>query len=313
MDINKLIALLPDMAAFVTVVESESFTKAAVTLDMTPSGVSRQISRLENALNITLLERTTRKQTLTIAGKETYNYCKNIIENAQEAIHASDSNNTKIEGILRIATPKAFGKQVLQPILIDFVDRYPNIKLQIKVTDQSCDPLHDNLDLIFKLTNQPQEHLVAKVIDTVDLILCATPEYITKKGKLTHPKQLANHECLYLGENLHDNEWTLQQGSESFTINVNGRFIVNHTEMRLDAVMHHFGIGVFPNFVVDNKIKKGELIEVLPEWKLQGSYHGDVMIQFIKSKHMPNRLRVFIDFITQQFKIKNTTIKKGTE
>ena len=79
MDINKLIALLPDMAAFVTVVESESFTKAAVTLDMTPSGVSRQISRLENALNITLLERTTRKQTLTIAGKETYNYCKNII------------------------------------------------------------------------------------------------------------------------------------------------------------------------------------------------------------------------------------------
>ena len=97
MDINKLITLLPDMAAFVTVVDSGSFSKAAIILDMTPSGVSRQVSRLEKALQVKLLERTTRKQILTVAGQDTYNYCKNIVDNAQEVVNVSDSNNNKIE------------------------------------------------------------------------------------------------------------------------------------------------------------------------------------------------------------------------
>ncbi|WP_375321965.1 LysR substrate-binding domain-containing protein [Aliivibrio logei] len=302
MDINKLVTLLPDMAAFVTVVESESFSKAAQVLDMTPSGVSRQVSRLENALEVKLLERTTRKQTLTVAGQETYNYCKNIVDTAKEVIHASDRNTNKVEGYLRIATPKAFGRQVLQPILLEFIKTYPNIKLKVKVTDQPCDPIHDNLDLIFKLTNKPQENLVAKKLDDVDLILCATPEYLKQKGIPCHPMELSEHDCLYLGETIHDNEWQFLCGSNVFKVTVEGRFIVNHTEMRLDAVMHNLGIGVFPNFVVEERIKNRELIEVLPDWKLQGNYHGDIIMQFLRSNHMPNRLRVFIDFITQHFK-----------
>lgn len=308
MDINKLVTLLPDMAAFVTVVESESFSKAAQVLDMTPSGVSRQVSRLEKALQVTLLERTTRKQTLTIAGQETYNYCKSIVDNAQEVINISEKNNNEIEGELRISTPKAFGNQVLQPLFIQFLNLYPNIKLKIKVTDQCCDPINDNLDLIFNLTNQPQENLVAKSLAKIDLVLCATPKYLQDNDIPKHPSELNKHQCLSLGETQHDNEWGFKQGSEYYQIKVDGHFVVNHTEMRLDAVMHDLGIGVFPSFVVQEKLKQEVLLEVLPHWEVQGNYHGEVMLQFLKSQHMPNRLRVFIDFMVQQFK--TTRIKK---
>ena len=301
MDINKLVTLLPDMAAFVTVVESESFSKAAQVLDMTPSGVSRQVSRLEKALQVTLLERTTRKQTLTIAGQETYNYCKSIVDNAQEVVNISEKNNNEIEGDLRISTPKAFGNQVLQPLFLQFLNLYPNIKLKIKVTDQCCDPINDNLDLIFNLTNQPQENLVAKSLAKIDLVLCATPKYLQDNDIPKHPSELHKHQCLSLGETQHDNEWGFKQASEYYRIKVDGRFVVNHTEMRLDAVMHDLGIGVFPSFVVQEKLKQGLLLEVLPHWEVQGNYHGEVMLQFLKSQHMPNRLRVFIDFMVQQF------------
>lgn len=302
MDINKLITLLPDMAAFVTVVDSGSFSKAAIILDMTPSGVSRQVSRLEKALQVKLLERTTRKQILTVAGQDTYNYCKNIVGNAQEVVNVSDSNNNKIEGELRIATPKAFGNKVLQPLLRIFVHHYPHITLKIKVTDQPCDPIHDNLDLIFKLTNSPQENLVAKKLGDVDLLLCASPEYLKQKGIPNHPIELSAHDCLYLGETQHDNQWQFEKGNECLTMTVNGQFIVNHTGMRLDAVKHHLGIGVFPDFVVREDLTHGKLIEVLPDWKLQGNYTGEIIMQFLRSNHMPNRLRVFIDFMVQQFK-----------
>lgn len=301
MDINKLVTLLPDMAAFVTVVESESFSKAAQVLDMTPSGVSRQVSRLEKALQLTLLERTTRKQTLTIAGQETYNYCKSIVDNAQEVVNISDKSSNNIEGLLRVSTPKALGNQVLQPLFLQFLELYPNIKLKIKVTDQSCDPINDNLDVIFNLTNQPQENLIAKPLAKINLVLCATPIYLQTNGIPKHPSELDKHQCLSLGETQHDNEWEFQQGSEYYQIKVDGRFVVNHTEMRLDAVMHNLGIGIFPSFVVQEKLKKGLLLEVLSHWEVQGNYHGDIMMQFLRSKHMPNRLRVFIDFMDQQF------------
>lgn len=301
MDINKLVTLLPDMAAFVTVVESKSFSKAAQVLDMTPSGVSRQVSRLEKALQVTLLERTTRKQILTIAGEETYNYCKSIVDNAQEVVNISDKSSNKIEGELRISTPKAFGNQVLQPLFLQFLELHPNIKLKVKVTDQSCDPINDNLDLIFNLTNQPQENLIAKPLAKIDLVLCVTPEYLQINGIPKHPSELDKHQCLSLGETQHDNEWGFKQGSEYCQISVNGRFVVNHTEMRLNAVMHNLGIGIFPNFVVQEKLKQGLLIEVLSHWEVQGNYHGQVIMQFLRSQHMPNRLRVFIDFMVQQF------------
>lgn len=164
------------------------------------------------------------------------------------------------------------------------------------------------MDLIFNLTNQPQENLIAKPLAKIDLVLCATPKYLQINGTPKRPSELNKHQCLSLGETQHDNQWEFQQGSEYYQIKVDGRFLVNHTEMRLDAVMHNLGIGIFPSFVVQEKLKQGLLVEVLSHWEVQGNYHGKVMMQFLRSKHMPNRLRVFIDFMVQQFETIN--IKK---
>ncbi|EAR54033.1 transcriptional regulator, LysR family protein [Photobacterium sp. SKA34] len=301
MDKNKIIQLLPDIAAFVTVVESESFSHAAKNLGMTPSGVSRQISRLEKELQVQLIKRSTRSQSLTIAGQEAYQYGKNILQQAQDVVNIASKQKQDIEGILTIASPKAFCRQVLQPLLLEFVDTYPKLQLKIQVTDKPIDPLYHDVDVVFRLTNEPQNNLVAKQLATNDLVLCASPYYLEKKGTPTHPKQLAQHDCIYLGETNTDNQWRFKSEDEELKVTVNGRYIVNHTEMRLDAALNHFGIAVLPVFVAQKALQSKALTAVLNDWRLLDNYQGTVFIQYLPNINMPYRQRVFIDFITEKF------------
>ncbi len=299
MDTNKIIALIPDMAAFVTVVETGSFTKAAEKLGVTPSGISRQISRLENALAVVLLERSTRKQSTTVAGKEVFDFCQAILENAREVVNISDNNSKVASGHLRIAVPKAFGKQVLEPLLIPFMDAYPNIKLKVKVTDHLVDPIHDDVDIIFRLTDSPQENLVSKKLGDTRLMLCASPNYLEQRGTPQHPNDLVSHDCLFLGEAINDNIWEFSCGGQSFKIPVEGRYVVNHTEMRLNGVKQGLGIGIFPDFAIKDALKDGSVIRVLNDWHINGSYQGQISMQFAQTRHMPIRIRAFIDYISE--------------
>ncbi|PQJ67240.1 LysR family transcriptional regulator [Photobacterium angustum] len=301
MDKNKIIQLLPDIAAFVTVVESESFSHAAKKLGMTPSGVSRQISRLEKELQVQLIKRSTRSQSLTIAGQEAYQYGKNILQQAQDVVNIASKQKQDIEGVLTIASPKAFCRQVLQPLLLEFVDTYPKLQLKIQVTDKPIDPLYHDVDVVFRLTNEPQNNLVAKQLATNDLVLCASPYYLEKKGTPTHPKQLAQHDCIYLGETNTDNQWRFKSEDEELKVTVNGRYIVNHTEMRLDAALNHFGIAVLPAFVAQKALQSKALTAVLNDWTLLDNYQGTVFMQYLPNINMPYRQRVFIDFITERF------------
>lgn len=301
MDKNKIIQLLPDIAAFVTVVESDSFSAAAKKLGMTPSGISRQISRLEKELQVQLIKRSTRSQSLTHAGQEAYQYGKNILQNAQDVVDLAANHTQEVEGQLTIASPKAFCRQVLQPLLLSFVEQHPKIKLKIEVTDKPIDPIYHDVDVVFKLTNKPQANLVAKNLATNHLVLCASPKYLTQRGIPQHPKQLIDHDCIYLGETIVDNQWRFKTDNEQVTVTVNGRYIVNHTEMRLEAALNHFGIAVLPFFVAKKAIESGALTPVLPHWVLLDNYQGEVFMQYLPNLNMPYRQRAFIDFITEQF------------
>ncbi|WP_417597469.1 LysR family transcriptional regulator [Oceanospirillum sp.] len=297
MDTNRLIPLLPDMAAYVAVVETGSFTRAAEKLGITPSGVSRQVSRLESALSAVLIERTTRRQTTTQLGREVYEQCRNMLDSAREAVSATESEATEVRGRLRIAAPKAFARQVLEPHLRQFMRRYPAISLHLQVTDQRLDPGYHDVDIVFVVAAEPLEHLVSKNIGPVRSVLCASPEYLKNRGKPGQPADLMAHDCIPLGLFERDNHWLLTQGERKEKISVDGRYLNNHSEMRLLAVKDGFGIGIFPDFVVRNALSEGDVVEVLPDWTLHSDFQGGVYMQYLPMRFMPGKIRAFIDFI----------------
>lgn len=162
MDTNKLLPFLYEMAIFVRVVESGSFSSAAKNIGIAPSSISRAVSRLEDFLNEKLLERTTRNMRLTSTGQEVFILCRDMLKSAKMAVSAAQSDQIDVAGSLRVAAPKALSKQVLMPMILDFIQEYPKVTFQLKVTDLMVDPIGDAIDVLIHLTDKPIEGLISK-------------------------------------------------------------------------------------------------------------------------------------------------------
>jgi DNA-binding transcriptional LysR family regulator len=302
MDTNKLIPLLSDMAILVTVVEQGNFSKAAIKLGVTPSAVSRQISRLEDALGIKLLQRTTRQLALTESGTLTFNYCKQMIESAEQAVNASSSTTSTVSGLLRVAAPKSLANRVLRPLFVEFLKCYPDIQLHLKVTDRILDPIHDGVDFLIHINDSPIEALVNVKIGRSEQVLCASPDFLANHPLPKHPDDLKDLPCLCLGENMSDSRWRFSQKNQQTTVQVTGSYLLNHSEMRRDAIEQGFGIGYLPDYIAQQGISSGKLIPLLEDWRLQGNYQGDICLQYVQSKYLPNKNRIFIDFMKQKLR-----------
>ncbi|TBW58439.1 LysR family transcriptional regulator [Marinobacter halodurans] len=296
MSANRVMSIMQDVAVFVTVVETGSFTSAAQKLGSTPSAVSRQVSRLEDALKVRLLERSTRSLRLNATGEKVFAHCKSVLDSAQDVLDIADEAHGEPHGRLKIGVPKAYCAQVLRHAVPPFLNRYPDVEVQLVVTDRTLDPHYDDVDAVVTITDTPIEGLVAAKLGVVKAVLCASPTYIARNGKPRHPSELAHFDCLSLGETVTDNIWTFHRGDETVTVETNGRYIVNHTEIRMDAVCNHFGIGIFPDFTVNTQLRKGTVVTVLDDWAIEGRYQGRVNLQYPRSRHVSPKLRAFVDF-----------------
>ena len=300
----KLIALLPDFASFILVVQEKSFTAAAKKMNVTPSALSKTITRLEQALSVKLFERTTRKLLITDAGKKIYDQCVSMVNAAQQAMDISSVEHTEPAGAITVAAPEAFLNVVLQPFVIPFLKQYPQIQLKLRAIDGAIDIFKYGIDIAFLLTDKPDENLVLKEIGKTNLVLCASPDYLKQKGTPSHPEQLQDHDCLYLAEDETDHIWDFVKDDEFHTVAVSGRYAVNHSQMRLNGVINGLGIGIFPDFVVQEAIKTGQVTEVLSDWTIKSNYQGVIALQYAQTKYMPTRIRVFIDYAMQHLSIK---------
>jgi DNA-binding transcriptional LysR family regulator len=288
---------LPDMAVFVLVVEAGSFTAAAQQLGITPSAVSRQISRLEAVLQVQLLERTTRKQTTTSEGVAAYERCRTMVECARD-VTAIGSSFSEPSGKICISAPKAYSKTVLQPLVLAFLAENPAIDIHFRVTDTFLNPLRDDVDLVFRLNDHLIEGLVSRPLHTIESHLCASPSFIEQHGVPQHPEDLKNVSCITLGEFEKDNLWVFQRQQHRVQVRVSGRYTTNH-RMRLQAIKSNFGIGLFPDFVVKDELITGNIVRVLDDWRLVSKYQGMVSLQYMQNKFMPSRLRRLIDYLIE--------------
>ena len=286
---TKLIGLLPDLATFILVVNEGSFTAAAHKLGVTPSALSKLITRLELALSVKLFERTTRKLIITQAGQKVYDQCLVMVNAAQQAVELSGSDHTEPSGALTVAAPEAFLNSVLQPFVVPFLKKYPQIQLKLRAADGEIDLFKHNIDVAFKLTDKPDENLVLRELCKTNLVLCASPDYLEERGVPTHPTQLTEHDCLYLAETDKDHLWDLLKDDEFHTVSVSGRYAVNHSQMRLNGVKNGLGIGIFHDFVVQDALAEGKVVQLLKDWTIKSNYHGAIAMQYAQTKYMPAR------------------------
>lgn len=292
---------MPLMSVFVRVVELGSFSAAAELLGLTPSAVSRQITALEQALRVKLLERTTRKLRLSEAGTEIYAHCREMTNAARSAQDVAQRFVSSPQGLVKISAPKAFGKILISPLIPEFLYRFPKVDVQLVLSDQPSNLL-DDFDLLLRITDTPPLGLAARPLRDVRHVLCASEQYLAQAGTPMHPSDLTAHSCIYLGETPSDSRWQLRhlQSGEKVTVSVRGRFASNHSEVRLDALLANLGIGCLPLFTAAEALAKQQLVEVLPEWSYETTYHGKAWILYPPNRYLPPKCRALIDYLAEK-------------
>ena len=299
MSINLPLPLLAEMAIFVRVVETGSFSEAARQLGSSPSAVSRSISRLEKALATRLLQRTTRKLRLSDGGEEVFKRCSEMVSAARSVMEVSGQFTHEAEGLVRVSVPKAVGRFVVHPHMAEFLRRYPKVDVELLHEDRDVDLIDDQVDLAIRITDRPPPGLIGRQLLRIDHLLCATPQYLAEHGTPVHPQDLRQHSCIYLGETPGDARWKFTQGSKAVTVGVRGRYAANHTGVRLDAVQQHLGIGSLPYFTARHALEQGLIVQVLSDWTFLASYHGGAWLLHSPTRYLPPKLRVFIDYLVE--------------
>ena len=302
---NEALDKLADMAVFARVVEAGSFSGAARQLGRTPSAVSRQVARLEQALRVRLLERTTRKLRLTQEGGLALAGCQALVQAAREVMALSDTQSATPQGLVRVSMPKAFGRQVVHPLMPDFLTRYPEVDVQLVITDRTVDLFEESIDLAIRITDAPAPGLAGRPLMRIRHVICASPDYLTAHSSPTHPRDLVQHSCLYLGEDERDRDWRFEKDGDAVTVRVGGRYVANHSEVRLEGALKHLGIASLPEFTARQALKSGQLVTVLDAWNHLTDYAGMAWLLYPPNRFLALKLRVWIDFLVNELKPKD--------
>lgn len=300
MGTNSFLKVLPEMVTFVRVAELGSFSAAADLLGMTPSAASRQVKRLEKEIGVQLLQRTTRQLRLTEPGAEAFARCRELVLAAQGAMEIGQQFAAGPSGLVRISAPKAFARRVLHAHILEFLRRYPDVDVQLIVADRDVDPIREGVDLVVRLTTKPPEGLVARQLMPVAHILCASPRYLAAHGPIEHPGDLTAHSCLSLGEHERDNHWRFgkSEGGDEAEVIVRGRYVSNHSEVRLEGALADLGVAVVPAFVAQEALDAGSLVRVLTGWEYRGNYRGHAYVLYPPNRFMAPKCRALVDHLT---------------
>jgi len=288
---------LTDMAVFARVVDAGSFSQAARQLGLTPSAVSRQVARLEAALHVRLLERSTRKLRLTQAGSAAYARCQTLVAVAREVMALTDTQSATPSGLVRISIPEAFAYQVIHPLMPAFLARYPEVDVQLIITDRTVDVYQEAIDLAIRITETPPPGLAGRPLIQIRHLVCASPRYLGERGTPMHPRDLAEHSCLYLGEDERDRHWRFQKDGAEATVRVSGRYVANQSEVRLGGALQHLGIASLPESTARAALGSGELMSLLDDWSHVTAYAGRAWVLYPPNRYLSAKLRVWIDFV----------------
>ncbi len=289
-----------EMQTFVRVVEDGGFSAAAKSLHLTPSGVSRTVARLEDRLAARLLNRTTRRLSLTEEGRHFHERCMRILADVDAAEQAIGELSDAPRGILRVNAPTAFGTYQIAPVLPGFLKRYPYVHVELMLTDRMVDIIGEGLDVAISFGAVADSSLIAAKLGEDRRIICAAPGYLEERGVPERPEDLHDHACLLRPRNMAElNEWSFDGRNGMYRMTVGGQVEVNNTEALLRMALSGVGIARLPGFLVGPYIRDGRLVPVL-----MASHHGGtepVHAVYPHRRHLTRRTRVFVDYLVETF------------
>ena len=291
---------ITSMTAFATVVAAGSFAGAAQRLDMSPAMVTNHVRALEQRLGARLLNRTTRKVSLTEAGRDYYQHCTRILAEIEDADNHVSALSAAPRGRLRVnaSTVLCHG---LGALVADFAAAYPEITVELIGTDRMIDPVEEGFDLAIRYNEAPDSSLIVRTLGRFRVVACAAPAYIEKHGMPERPQDLARHNCLaymHPGFTQLTREWHFIGPDGEVTVPISGNFHTNSLETIRRAVAEGRGITMSQTYYLDQAVRRGELVHVLPDYHL-GEF--PVYAIYLHRQHMPAKLRSFIDFAARHF------------
>lgn len=261
MDLNEIVI-------FLKVAQLQSFTRAAENLGIPKSTVSTKVTQLEKRLSVTLIHRTTRKINLTQIGQQFYDRCSESVQNLKSAEEEITFAKSAPSGKIKISAPVFLGAHFLPAIIADFKSVYPNVDIELFLTDRSVDLIGENVDLAIRSGHLQDSALIAKKIGVTHFSLFASPAYLKKYGKLSHPKDLKIHKCIQFTPIGRD-KWLLvnPESKQTFTIPLKGEFLVDDIDTIKELVRRDQGIALLPAFSCIEDTKNKNLVAVLPVWR----------------------------------------------
>jgi DNA-binding transcriptional LysR family regulator len=293
--------LLANLGYFVAVIESGNFARAAEALALSPSGISRAITRLEARVGVRLLHRTTRSVTLTDEGQQFYTQIKPWLAGIEEAADVAASHLNLVRGRLKVNVDPFFARLVLAPHMREFVARFPDLNLELITRKDVGDFVGDGVDVAVRFGKPPASSLVARKLLETRILTVAAPSYLKKHGRPKRPEDLVGHECIqFLDPQAHRAfEWEFRRGNKAVSVATQGLLLLNNVDTMLGACLAGTGICQVMALGVSDFLDRGELVDLFPDWPDETFA---LYALYASRHHLPAKVRAFVDFCLEKAK-----------
>ena len=286
------------MRAFVGVVEAGSFVRAAEALGMSTAAMSRHVGEREARLGVRLLQRTTRRLSLTDEGQRFVERCREALATVEEAEAEVTAASGEARGLLRVNAPLTFGVLHLAPLWGKFLERNPLLRLEVTLLDRIVDLVEEGYDAAVRIAALPSSTLVSRRLASTRMVACAAPAYLARHGAPSHPGELAQHATFSYAYLSTGDEWRFTRGEESFAARIRPRLHANNGDTCRAAALSGQGIVLQPDFLVGGDLRDGRLVEVMPGWR---SVELGIYAVYPSRKHLPAKVRRLVDFLVDAF------------
>ncbi|WP_372164438.1 LysR family transcriptional regulator [Xanthomonas euvesicatoria] len=287
---------LDAMRVFAAVAERSGFSAAADALDRSTASVTRQIAALEQRLDTRLLNRTTRRVSLTSAGSAYYQRCRQLLADLDDLEATIGAQALEPAGVLRVNAPVSYGIERLGALLPGFRARYPQVELDLSLSDRLVDMVEEGFDVAIRITRQPAPMLIARQLGKVRILACASPAYLARAGTPRHPSDLAGHECLLYHYSPSGDEVRFQGPEGDIDVRLRGGLRANNGHVLNAAALAGQGIVMQPDFLAEPHLAAGRLVRILPDYALD---EIGIFAVYTSRSHLAPKVRSFIDYLIE--------------
>ncbi|HEU4577870.1 MAG TPA: LysR family transcriptional regulator [Polyangiaceae bacterium] len=292
---------LDELTALVAVARERSFTRAARALSTPKSTLSKRIASLEARLHMRLLQRTTRAVTATEAGRVLVERAARILADLEDAGRAVLELDASPRGLVRLTTPALMAERLVAPALMGLLARAPELAIEVVATDRVVDVVGEGFDVALRTGRVADSSLVGRRLRPWDNIVCASPAYVARHSRPQRPEDLRDHACIaFRRDAASPSQWSFTRARRSVTVVVAGRFTANSQELAREAALAGFGIANLNRFVVEYDVRRGALVQLLPEWSVPA---GELHILYPGQRLLGSSARAVIDVLTETLSV----------